>query len=516
MAISSNNKRIARNTIMLYIRMILLMVVSILTAGVALRVLGEVDYGINNVVGGIIVAFGWISNMVSSAMGRYFAVEMGRGDDKKLNQYFCLSILCYALIVIIVLVLAETVGLWFLNNKMTIPAERMYAAHWVYQMSIVAFVFKLMSAPYTAIIVNREHMGVYAWISILEVVFRLLYLYLLIVVSMDKLVFCAICSGVTSFLIAAIYVVYARVKFEECKYRYFWNGGMFKEMVAYSGWALFGAFSGVARNQGINILLNMFFNPVVNAARGIAYNINSALDQFVTNFSMAARPQIIKQYGASEKARMMNLVFRTSLLCYYLMWFLSLPVLIETPFILKVWLKIVPENTVLFTRLVLITSLIETISFPIMAAVSATGKIKWFQLITGGLLIMNLPIAYVFLKMGFPPESTMYIAIIIAIMSQISRIVFMRNLHQMSIVQYLRNVMLRIVLVSVISFAFPYIIWRLMPVGWSRLFILTGTSTIAIALTSFFIGIEVRDRKIIVETIKERLYSIRHHIHERH
>ena len=512
MAISSNNKRIAKNTVMLYIRMMVLMVVSILTAGVALRVLGEVDYGINNVVGGIIVTFGWISSMISGAMGRYFALEMGRGDDKKLNQYFCLSILGFAFISIIVVVLAETVGLWFLNNKMTIPAERMRAAHWVYQMSILSFIFKLISAPYTAIIVNREKMNVYAWISILEVLLRLGYLYLLIIVPMDKLIFCAIFSAISIFIVSAVYVVYARVKFKECEYHYYWDKTMFKDMASYSGWSLFGAFAGVARNQGINILLNMFFNPIVNAARGIAFHINTALDQFVTSFSMAARPQIIKNYGAGEKANMMRLVYRTSLLCYYLMWILSLPVLFETPFILEVWLKNVPERAVLFTRLVLITSLIETISFPIMAAVSATGKIKYYQLITGGLLILNLPVAYMFLKLGFPPEVTMYIAIAIAVLSQIARIIFMKQLHEMSIREYSLKVLLRIFLVTIISFIPPFVVWRGMSVGWTRLILVTAISTITILIIAFTIGIDANDRKVVVETVKNKVSSIKNKI----
>lgn len=509
MAISNDNKRIAKNTVMLYIRMMALMVVSILTAGVALRVLGEVDYGINNVVGGIVLAFGWISSMISSAMGRYFAVEMGRGDDKKLNQYFCLSILGFTLISIIVVILGETVGLWFLYNKMTIPSERMAAAHWVYQMSILSFVFKLMSTPYTAIIVNRERMNMYAWISILEVLLRLGYLYLLIIVPMDKLIFCAIFSALSMFIVSAIYVVYARIKFKECKYSFFWDKAMFTEMASYSGWSIFGAFANVARNQGINILLNMFFNPVVNAARGIAFHINGALDQFVTNFSMAARPQIIKNYGAGEKERMMNLVFRTSLLCYYLMWLMSLPVILETPFILEVWLKNVPEGTVLFTRLVLITSLIETISFPIMAAISATGKIKYYQLVTGGLLILNLPVAYLYLKMGFPPEVTMYIAIAIAVLSQVSRIVFMKHLHQMSIRDYVLKVLVRMSLVTAISFVLPFIVWQMMSEGWGRLLTVTALSTIAILFSAFAIGIDSSDRKVLVDALKNKVKSIK-------
>lgn len=509
MAISSDNRRIAKNTIMLYIRMMALMVVSILTAGVALRVLGEVDYGINNVVGGIVLAFGWISSMISSAMGRYFAVEMGRGDDKKLNQYFCLSILGFALISAIVIILAETIGLWFLYNKMTIPEERMTAALWVYQMSVLNFIFKLMSTPYTAIIVNRERMNVYAWISILEVMLRLGYLYLLIIVPMDKLIFCAIFSAISMFVVSAIYVVYARLKFTETKYQYFWDRTMFTEMASYSGWSIFGAFANVARNQGINILLNMFFNPVVNAARGIAFHINSALDQFVTNFSMAVRPQIIKNYGAGEKERMMKLVFRTSLLCYYLMWLMSLPVILETPFILEVWLKNVPERTVLFTRLVLITSLIETISFPIMAAVSATGKIKYYQSVTGGLLILNLPIAYLFLKLGYPPEVTMYIAITVAVLSQISRMFFMKQLHQMSVRDYTLKVLLRILLVSVISFIPPFLIWRTMPEGWTRLIVVLIVSTVVIFVTAFTFGVDSSDRKVLVDAVKNKVYSIK-------
>jgi len=502
---SINRKRIAKNTALLYFRMLLIMVISLFTVRIVLHTLGIQDYGIYNVVGGIVVMFSFLSNTMANSSQRYFAFELGKEDYVRLKKVFSISFIVYVGIALVVLLLAETLGLWFLNTQMTIPPGRMEAANWIYQFSILSFLVTIVTIPYNAVIIAREKMGIYAYVSIIEAALKLLIVYLLVLFSVDKLKLYGVLLFAVTLIITGIYRTYCRRKFEECRFRFCWDKDFFKELIGYSGWNLYGALAGVFKNQGINILLNIFFGPVVNAARGVAYQVNSAINQFVSNFYTAVHPQITKSYAVGERKEMMNLVFQSSKFCYYLMLFLSVPVLIETPFILKLWLTELPDYVVIFTRLVILNTLIDAMSYPLITAAQATGKIMKYQLIVGSFLFLNLPVSYIFLKFGFPPETTMYVSIVISIFCLFVRALMLRTMVGMSLRAYFTEVILMAFSVSVISLVLPGLIYFNLDENLLRLVTVTIASLLSTGITIWFLGLSKNERAFFIRHINKNI-----------
>ena len=503
---SENNKRIAKNTLLLYFRMLLTMLVSLYTVRVVLNTLGVIDYGIYNVVGGIVTMFSFLSGTMASASERYFAFEIGRNNFLQLKNTFSMTMTIYALMAVVILMLAETLGLWFLNTKMTIPSTRMAAARWVYQFSVFSFIVTMLTIPYHASIIAHERMKVYAYVSIIEVTLKLIIVFLLVFFSVDKLKLYAVLIFAVTILVAFIYQGYCKRKFEESKYSFYWERNLFKELVSYSGWNLFGALARVLNNQGINIILNIFFGPVVNAARGIAYQISSVVNQFAINFFTAVNPQIIKYYAANEKDLMLKLVYQSSKFSFYLLLILSMPVLLETNYLLTIWLKIVPEYVVLFSRLVLITILIDSLSNSLITSALATGKIKIYQMVVGGMLLLNLPVSYAFLRFGYPPQSTMYIAIVIAVICLFLRLLLLRKMIGLSMQDFIMKV-LTSVFVSIITFSVPYFLTFQLEESFVRLLAISIVSLTTSTLSIYFLGISKEERQFLIHQIQSRIIS---------
>jgi O-antigen/teichoic acid export membrane protein len=484
------------------------MAVTLFTVRVVLKTLGIVDYGIYNVVGGIVVMFSFFSNTMASASQRFFAFELGRNDIPQLKKTFSLTITIYAIIAIIVLLLAETIGLWFLNTQMVIPADRMEAANWIYQFSILSFLITIMTIPYNAAIIARENMKVYAYVSIVEVVLKLAIVYILIYFSYDKLKLYSCLMFLVTCTVTFIYRTICKRKYDECRFQFYWEKGLFYTLMGYSGWNLFGAVAGILNNQGVNILLNIFFGPIVNAARAIAYRVNDAINQFVMNFLTAVRPQITKYYAAEEKEKMMKLVFQSSKFSYFLLFLLSMPVLLETNFIFKLWLEETPQYVVLFTRLVIITALIDSLSYPLMTAAQATGKIKLYQVVVGGTMLLNLPISYCFLKAGFLPQVTMYIAIVISIICFSLRLWLLKSMVGLSIKDYLKKVILIVLSVSFVAYVLPFSLTIWLNECFMR-FIIIGAIGLVISVAAIYlIGLSKDERQFFLELIENRLKSI--------
>ena len=362
--VSANNKRIAKNTLLLYVRMLFMMAISLFTSRVILGTLGVEDYGIQNVVGGIVAMFGFLNGSMSSATQRYITFALGKGDKDRLQTVFCTALQIHALIAVIIVLLGETVGLWFLYNKMQLPADRMDAAFWVLQCSIVSTVVMIVSVPYNACIIAHEKMSAFAYISVLEAVLKLVIVYLLLVFPFDKLIVLAVLTLLVQLFIRFCYSIYCHRHFEETKYRHVWDKTLFREMNGFAVWSLWGNLSVVLYTQGLNMILNVFFGPVVNAARAIAVQVQGAVQQFVGNFQMALNPQITKNYAAGNLEQMHSLMFRSARFSFLLLFFLSLPVLLETEFILTLWLKTVPDNAVIFTQIMICISLPENSRTP--------------------------------------------------------------------------------------------------------------------------------------------------------
>ncbi len=486
------------------------MVVSLYTSRIVLNTLGVEDFGIYNVVGGFVTMFGFLNSSMASATQRFLSFEIGRKDLVQLRNVFSMSVNIHIIIAVVILLLAETIGLWFVNTQLTIPAHRMLAAQWVYQFSILALVVTIVSVPYNAIIIAHERMNVFAWISIVEVSLKLLIVFMLQWFGFDKLKLYAVLMFSVALLIRVIYGTYCRYKFKESKFRLFWDKPLFNTLLSYAGWNLWGNAASVIMGQGINILLNIFFGPIVNAARAIAYQVRGAVNQLVSNFQMAVNPQIIKSYAAGDLNHMHQLIFRGAKFSFYLLFMMSLPILFETEIILRLWLKNVPEYTVIFTRLVIINILIDSISGPLMTAAQASGKIKLYQSLIGGLLILNLPISYLFLKNGFAPQITIYVGIGISIIALFARLKIIAPLVSLSISEYLKAVILRIIPVVLVAFVVPVLVYLSIEEAVIR-FIFTGLSSIAsVVIVIYLIGLDKEEQQFMNNKGKELLKALKH------
>ncbi|MDD7136013.1 MAG: oligosaccharide flippase family protein [Bacteroidales bacterium] len=494
---SENNKRIAKNTLMLYVRMLFSMVVSLYTSRVVLQTLGVEDYGIFNVVGGIITMFTFINNSMASSTQRYLNYELARGDEQKLRSVFSTALQIHCLIALLIIVLGETVGLWFLMEKLVIPESRMTAAMWVYQCSVLTCAVGLISVPYNAVIIAHERMSAFAYISILEVCLKLVIVFLLVISPIDRLITYALLFLAVQLLIRFIYTKYCHKHFEESHLDMKVDKPLLKEMSSFAGWSFFGNLAAILYTQGLNMMLNIFFGPIVNAARGIAVQVQSAVQQFVGGFQTALNPQVTKNFAVGDLHQMHNLMFRSARFSFLLLFFLSLPVLLETDFLLNVWLKEAPDNAVIFTQIMICISLIYTTANPCVIANQATGRVKVYQIVVGSILLSILPISYVVLKLGAPAYSVFIVHFCVEAVAQFFRMFMLRKLIDLPVWQYFRNIYLPVAGTVVVSVVLPLIVHLQMEEGWLRFIAVGFTCVASVGLCAFFIGMTKNERFFI-------------------
>jgi O-antigen/teichoic acid export membrane protein len=472
-----------------------------------LETLGVEDYGIYNVVAGVVTMFGFLNGSMAGASQRYFAFEIGRRDYKQLKETFSLSLEIYVLIAVLVILLAETVGLWFVSYKLVIPPERKVAMLWVYHFSITTFLFTILNTPYMAAIIAHEDMNIYAYVSIVETILKLVVALILNFIAWDKLRLYGILLCVVTFINTTIYKTICIVKYQECKFKFYWNKELFKELTSYTGWSLFGSISGLFKNQAINILLNQFFNPAVVAARGIASSVNNAVSSFSQNFTTALRPQIIKSYASVQIEEMLSLVFSGTKGTYFLMYLFTLPLIIEMPLVLALWLKNIPEYAVIFTRLVLIDMLFESMVYPGTAAIQATGKIKLFQIILGGIRILNLPISWIALLLNLPVYSIMIISIFLTIIAFMVRMIIIRRVIGFPVIIFLREVIVPIFSISILSASLSFLLYRIIEESFLRLCLITFVNICVVLFFLYTIGLNNKERSVAKNIIKRRIYG---------
>lgn len=491
-----NNKRIVKNTILLYIRMLLIMAVSLYTSRLILLYLGVEDFGIYNVVGGIVAMLSFLNSTLSSTCQRYFSYELGRGDKDKLAVLFKLNVTLYIFFMLIVLLIAETLGLWFINTFLTIPLGRVEAMNWAYQFSLLTIVVSSLSIPYNALIISHEQMSVYAYISIIEALIKLLIVFLLKYSGGDKLILYSALLFLATSLVSFMYYLFCRLKYEESRYSFFWNLKKVREIASYSGWHLLGAVSIVFRNQGVNILINLFFNPAVNAARTVSFQVATAVDSLTNNFFTAVKPQIYKLYGANEVEKMHFLLSMSSKICFLLVAMLAYPVLLNAEYILGLWLVEIPSYTVLFTLLVLINAIVESVNGPANCAALASGKIKLFEIVVGGMMILNLPISYILLKLGCEPQVTMLVSILLSFLIIIIRAFILESLVGYNAIKYLRNVIFPLLIIALFTPIPAYFIASYFSESLLRLGLTTSIVELTLFLLFFYIGMSKSEQSI--------------------
>lgn len=503
---TANSKRIAKNTLLLYIRMIFLMLVSLYTSRVVLAALGVDDYGIYNVVGGIVTMFTVISASLSTAISRFITFELGKENQQRLNTIFSTSIIIQIIIAIAIAVLVETVGIWFLLNKLVIPPDRLSAAQWVLQISLFTLIINLISIPYRATIIAHERMGAFAYISIFEALGQLAISYFISIAPIDKLIFYAISMSFIAIIVRFIYSIYCNKYFEECKFRFVFDRMLFKEMFGFAGWNFIGSSAGILRDQGGNMLLNIFAGgPIVNAAMGISNQVKNAVILFSTNFMMAMNPQITKSYASGNREYMMNLIFKGARYSFYLLLTISLPILISTPYILELWLKNVPVYTVIFVRLALVIGMMESLSNPLITAMLATGRVKKYQIIVGGVQMLNIPISYLFLSFGFSPTSVLIVALALSFVCLFLRLYLLQDMIELSFVGYFKNVFVNVIVVALISVILPFYLRGCMT---DNLLGFIGVSFICVIFTLlviFFVGCTNKERSVLYIYLRNKL-----------
>lgn len=492
-----SNKRIAKNTGMLYFRMFFMMAISLYTSRVVLATLGLVDFGLYNVIGGVVTMFTVINFAMTCASARFITFNLGKGDVDKLNKVFSTSVVIHIIIAIIILLLAETIGLWFLKNKLVIPENRIEAAHWVYQFSVLSCMVMIMSVPYNALITSHEKMGAFAYISILEAALKLLIVYLLVVGGFDKLVLYAILMFAVQLIIRIIYQLYCIRTFREVKFKFIWDKVIQKEMFGYAMWSLVGSAANIFATQGQNILLNMFFGPAVNAARGVAVQVQNAIQQFSTNFQSAMSPQINKSYARGDLKYMHSLLNASSKYSYYLLFILSLPVYFEVETLLGWWLVEIPEHTIAFIRLMLIISVLTALGNPISSAAGATGRIRNSQLIVGGIMCLIVPASYFVLKINAVPEYIFIVQILVAIMGQIARLIIVRPLIGFSLKRYFNEVVITSLKVTILSIIIPYIVYANMGKGLVSFLVVCIVCILSVLISIYLIGLKKTEKEMI-------------------
>lgn len=499
---SQRSKRIAKNTFLLYMRMLLLVAISLYTSRIILNALGVIDYGIYNVVGGIVTMFSMISSSLSTAISRYLTFSLGKGNDSKLNAIFSTSVNIQLILSLLIVVLAETLGLWLLNVKMVIPEDRMISALWVYQLSIITFIINLISVPYNAVIIAHERMAAFAYISIFEAIGKLVIAFCITINPIDKLVFFALMITVLGVIIRILYGWYCKRHFTETKYHFVFDKNLLKEMFSFAGWNFLGSSALILREHGGNIVINLFCGPTVNASRAIATKINTTVQGFITNFTMALNPQITKSYAAGDFTYMFKLLFQGSRLSFYMMLLLSLPIILNAQYILHIWLGIVPEHTVSFTRLILILAMSDVLSTTLITTILATGHVRSYQIVVSSIQLLNVPVSYLCLKWGCSPEAVFIIAIIISNIALFLRLFMICRIIPLKVSDFTMKVYVNVVTVAFLSSIVPFFINKCMDEGFIRLLVVSLVSITNTLLIIFFIGCDKEERNFLQIKIK--------------
>lgn len=498
MPVTTQDTQITKNTVVLYFRMILTLGVGLYTVRMILKILGVEDYGIYNVVGGTVSLLSFISNSMAAASQRFLSFELGREDYGALKGIFNLSFYTYIGIAFLVLLLCETVGLWFLNTQMTIPVERISAANWVYQSAVFSFIISIMTTPYISAIFSNERMTVYGYVAIIEVSLKLSVVYLLGIVGLDKLKMYALLMLFSQVVISGFYVFYSRRHFKECRLTFYCNISRMREILSFSLWNMLVYLVSAMRGQGVNVLINLFFNPGINAARGIAFQMQAAVNGLRVNFYNAVSPQVVKLYSSEHHKEMMDLVFMSSKLAFFLIMFFSIPMLIETSYILHLWLGKAPEYSILFTRLVIIELTIDIFNNPLDTAIGASGRIRQYQIWVSSLLLLVVPLSYWALKVAEYPEIPFVISILVSILCFFPRLYFVHKFVALPVRQYLWKVVFVSYRVLIIASLPPLICYVMMEEDdFYRLIVVCITSCISSGICIYWLGLNLPERTYV-------------------
>lgn len=497
------SNRIAKNTFVLYIRMAFVMIVTLYTVRVVLNALGESDYGVYNAVAGIVTMLSCVSGVLASATQRFYSFSLGKADNQKLKDIFSSSIKIYFIISLVVLFVGETVGLWFVNTQLNIPESRMGAANWIYQFSVFSFITTIIVVPYSAAVIAHEHMGVYAVISTLECLLKLGTALLLFVIPADRLVLYGFFLGLVHLAHLIAYMIICHRRYSECHYRKPSDNSLYKSLISFSGWSLFGSVARVLNLQGNTILVNIFFGPVVNAARAIALQITAALDMFVNSFIMAIRPPMVKSYAEEDYSYLFKLFNFGNKFIYYCLLIICVPFMFEMNTILDLWLGSASHDMIVFSRIILLYSVVYCMHYPVTIIMQATGDVKRYFVPVESFTLLCMPLTYLFFKLGFPASYTFYIMAAVFAIAQLIRLLVLKNsVPYFNFRDYIIKFCLPALLITVIVSIIVFFIRGFFDNAYLRLGVVLVTSTLSIILFTITIALSKTEKELLLKFLK--------------
>jgi O-antigen/teichoic acid export membrane protein len=485
--------------------MFVMMFVSLFTSRILLDVLGITDYGIYNIVSGVVALFAFINNALSFATQRFLNFYLGKQDYISARMMFCMSLNTYILLSVVVLILGETIGLWFVQTQLNIPAERLSVALWVYQFSIVNFIVSLLGIPYNATIIAYEKMDFYAYVSLADVFLKLVLVYFLYITTFDKLIVYSLYFTILTIISNFVYKIYCNRKFSITHYYIGWDKKKFQKLFSFTGWSLFGSLANLSAQQGVSILINIYHGVSVNAAVGIAGQVAGTVYRFISNFQTAFNPQIVKSYASNSYTDFYKLIFQTSRFSYFMVVVLFTPIMLTIDNILSVWLTVVPEYSAVFCRLILIFSAIEAASAPLWMGVHATGKIRNYQLMVAIIIGLNFPFSYVVLSMGFPPYSVLWGRILMNVLTWVARCLYMRLTMNFPLGSYLKQVIVPIICVTLLSIPIPLFVNMTVTTLWPNLISVGLVSVIVTVILIYYVGMTKSERELVKNIAKNKL-----------
>ncbi|TGX82112.1 lipopolysaccharide biosynthesis protein [Palleniella muris] len=508
MNVSSDNKRLAKNTLILYMRMFLTMVVGFYTSRVVLNTLGIVDYGIYNVVGGIVGVLSMLNSAMAGTTQRWITMAIGVNDSQYLRKVFAVGLTAQCIIGLIVFILMESIGLWYLYTHAVIPVERIETAFWVFQISVFTLLLNIINVPFLGSIIAHEKMGVFASFSIVEVFAKLIICFMLSITLFDKLLVYAILLFLASMINFFWLHIYCQKKIPEARFIFGWDKQMYKEMWNLTSWTMVGHISLIGYTQGIVLLINMFFGPALNAAYSIANQATNIINQFSSSFQTAINPQITKNYASKQYGEMHKLIYRSAKFSYFLMLVIAVPLFFEANFLLRIWLGNVPDHSVAFMRWGIFIAMLTAVRNPLVTAAIANGHLKKYQLVVNGILIMVAPLLYIAFKLGASAEWANIILLIAMFLAVLASAFMLQKMVALNFGTFIKEVVCRIIIVSIFSFVIPLLLYTQMNEGWNRLFVLGLCSVIVSFMSIYFVGLTAQETRLVRELVSKKMNKI--------
>jgi O-antigen/teichoic acid export membrane protein len=507
---NQNSERVAKNTGFMFIRMLVVVGVGLFTSREVLRVLGVNDFGIYNLVGTIVVMFTFLQTALNNATSRFITYDLGAGNTSNLQRTFSMSMNTELILAGVIVILSEIVGVWFIGHKLHIPDGRMEAAQWVFQISLFNFALSILRTPFNSLIIAHEHMNYYALTSIIEAVLKLVIVYVLIVFPADKLILYAFLQMGVAIIIFAWMVAYCKHHFEECKYTKYWNKGLLKRLLDYSGWSLIVNMVDIAVNQSISIFFNLFYGVAANAAYGVANQVNTQLNYFITNFSSSYNPQIIKSYAAKKYDYFMKLIYSTSKLTFFLYFAVAFPMMINIRYILSIWLVNPPKLSDTFLCLMVGYFIFDSFSNPLWTSVHATGNLRTHQILMGSIKLLNIPISYILLKLGFPIYTVLVVYVADNAVCSVVRIIYLRYLIHLDTADYVKRVIWQMLKIVIISIPIPLAILYFSDNRLLNLFCTSGSFYLLYIPSIYFLALNAKEKELVKDMMGKVVAKIKH------